>query len=214
MQDCTSQKVTKETKNARSGAPGRISLSCGSGVTTQALGVVLAAGKPRASVSPAEGRDHRSRGHRPRIAGPVRPRPVRAGHRTGSAIRQSRLGLPFQGAGTWWSVARGRCPRLRWLAPFGRDRTCGAPKGLRYLRCLLWEDWTATIQHVQFLCTAIPCILRKPRRMWERGCVRSTSRSTIEIPTRCGWSSGHSRAPLAAGSPRWALRLSAVEGPF
>ena len=29
-----------------------------------------------------------------------------------------------------------------------------------------------------------------------------SSRSTIELSTRCGWSSGHSRAPLVAAPPR------------
>jgi len=30
----------------------------------------------------------------------------------------------------------------------------------------------------------------------ERGCVRGTSRSSLEVRTRCGWVFDHSRAPL------------------
>jgi len=59
-------------------------------------------------------------------------------------------------------------------------------------------------------CTAIRGVLRKPRRFWERGCARSTSRSTIEMSTRCGWSSGPSRAPLVAAPPRCGLRVSGL----
>jgi hypothetical protein len=44
-----------------------------------------------------------------------------------------------------------------------------------------------------------PCSKRKSQspaqRKKERGCVRSTSRSTWDLRHRCGWVSDHSRAP-------------------